>query len=368
MDFSALPALVPRLLFMLALVMVAGCFAGSETALFSLTRVTRERLSRSASANDRYLVGLLSDPRRLIVTVLVGNELINITFSSMAANVFQTLLPKAGEITLIVATTLVAVPMILVFGEIIPKSIALRTAEMWGKIAARPIGAFAVVATPVRLVLATIAQLVMRAFGGGAAAAAPAAIDEAEFKALVDASSEAGTLEAAERRLIHNVFRFGDRTVAEIMTPARKVFSLSFDLPILRLLSEVARQKLSRVPIYRGRKEEVIGILFAKDLVGASMGRLKGRTVKDLLRTPMYVPKTTKCDRLFREFQRKRTHLALVVDEYGRLVGLVTMDDLLTSLFGPIIREELEKEKERARMAGESTPPPPASPGEEGSS
>src|SRR5262249_56798230 len=160
------------------------------------------------------------------------------------------------------------------------------------------------------------------------------AIDEAEFRALVDVGSEEGTLEAAERRLIHNVFAFGDRTVAEIMTPVKKVVSLSYDLPIARLVAEVARAGFSRIPIHRGRKEDIIGILFAKDLVGTSTGRLKGRSVKDLLHPPMYVPKTTKCDRLFREFQRKRTHLALVVDEYGRLVGLGTMGDLLIALFG----------------------------------
>src|SRR5262249_16653849 len=162
------------------------------------------------------------------------------------------------------------------------------------------------------------------------------AIDEAEFRALVDVGSEEGTLEAAERRLIHNVFAFGDRTVAEIVTPVKKVVSLSYDLPIARLVAEVARAGFSRIPIHRGRKEDIIGILFAKDLVGTSTGRLKGRSVKDLLHPPMYVPKTTKCDRLFREFQRKRTHLALVVDEYGRLVGLVTMEDLLIALFAPI--------------------------------
>jgi CBS domain containing-hemolysin-like protein len=135
------------------------------------------------------------------------------------------------------------------------------------------------------------------------------------------------------------------------------------------MVAEVARSGLSRIPIHRGRKEDVIGILFAKDLVGASAGKVKGRTVKDLLRPPMYVPKTTKCDRLFREFQRKRTHLALVVDEYGRLVGLVTMEDLLVELFGPI-REEKERSgatpRPQLRPADESTPPPQATPPPQG--
>ena len=333
------------------LIVLSAFFAGSETALFSLSRVARERLSRSPSSTDRYITALLHDPRRLIATILVGNELINITFSSVAASVVHAVLPSAGDVTLVLATTLVTVPLLLLLGEITPKTVALRTAETWARVAARPIGFFALITAPVRLVLAAIAGAVVRLLGGGSAAPAPRAIDEAEFRALVDAGSAGGTLEAAERRLIHNVFAFGDRVVAEIMTPARKVVSLSFDLPIARLVAEVARAGLSRIPIHRGRREDVIGVLFAKDLVGTSAGRLKGRSVKDLLHPPMYVPKTTKCDRLFREFQRKRTHLALVVDEYGRLVGLVTMEDLLVALFGPI-REEKQ-----------SLPPaPPAAP------
>jgi putative hemolysin len=340
MDLTGLPAMLPRLALMGLLIVLSAFFAGSETALFSLSRVTRERLGRSPSSTDRYVVSLLRDPRRLIATILVGNELINITFSSLAASVVRVVLPAAGEVGLVVASTAVTVPLLLLLGEITPKTVALRTAEGWAKVAARPIGVFALLTAPVRLVVAAIAGGAVRLLGGRSGPEKEKAIDEAEFRALVDVGSEEGTLEAAERRLIHNVFAFGDRVVAEIMTPARKLVSLSFDLPIARLVAEVARSGLSRLPIHRGRKEDIIGILFAKDLVGTSFGRLKGRSVKDLLHPPMYVPKTTKCDRLFREFQRKRTHLALVVDEYGRLVGLVTMEDLLVALFGPIRDEK----------------------------
>ena len=329
-------SLLSRLLAMGALIILSAAFAGSETALFSLSRVARERLARSTASGDRYIVALLNDPRRLIATILVGNELINVTFSSLAATVVQDWLPGAGEVALVFASTGLTVPLLLLIGEITPKTVALRVPERWARVAARPLGFFALVSAPVRGVLATIAGGIVRLLGAGGGPPPPKAIDEAEFRALVDVGQEEGTLEPTERHLIHSVFKFGDRTVAEIMTPARKVVSLSYDLPIARLTAEVARAGLSRIPIHRGRKEDIIGILYAKDLVGTSLGRLKGRSVKDLLHPPMYVPKTTKCDRLFREFQRKRTHLALVVDEYGRLVGLVTMEDLLIALFGTI--------------------------------
>jgi putative hemolysin len=340
MDAAALEGMLPRLVVMLALLLCAGFFAGSETAFFSLSRVQRERLGRSPSANDRYVATLLADSRRLIATLLIGGELTSVVFAALAATAVRDLFPRTGEPLLVLLTTVAAVPLLLVFGEITPKTIALRVAERWSRGAARALGAFTVIATPARVVLGAVASGIGRALGMGAAPSPSSAIGEAEFRALVDAGSAEGELEATERRLIHNVFAFGDKTVAEVMVPATRVISLSYDLPVARLVAEVAKTGLSRIPIHRGRKEEVIGILYAKDLVGWSTGRLKGRTVKDLLRPPMYVPKTTKCDRVFREFQRQRMHLAMVVDEYGRLVGLLTMEDLLVSLFGPMRDEK----------------------------
>lgn len=362
MDLSALGGLVPRILVMVVLLLFAAFFAGSETALFSLSRVQRERLTRSPSSADRYVATLLGNPRRLIATLLVGSEILAVTFAALASTVARAVFPAASDAWLVFVTALFAVPLLLVLGEITPKTIGLRAAESWSRLTARPLGAFTVLVTPLRVVLEAIAGLVSRVFGAEKAEG-PAAIGEAEFRALVDAGSAEGALEATERRLIHNVFAFGDKTVSEIMVPASKVVTLSYDLPILRLVAEVAKTGLSRIPIHRGRKEEVIGILFAKDLVGSSTGRLKGRTVKDLLRPPMYVPKTTKCDRVFREFQRQRMHLAMVVDEYGRLVGLVTMEDLLVSLFGPI-REEKSGVFAVPDGLGGSEPSPPAEDGE----
>jgi putative hemolysin len=144
------------------------------------------------------------------------------------------------------------------------------------------------------------------------------------------------------------------------MTTAEKVFALPYDMPLGRLVERVSAERFSRVPIYKTVRRstktksgtvsirtpkatdswEVVGILLAKDLVGYARGRLEGHTVQDLLHPPLFVPRTTKCDQLFREFQRKRTHVALVVDEYGRLAGLVTMEDLLEELFGEIADEK----------------------------
>jgi putative hemolysin len=359
MDTHALSAIAPILAAMAVLVLLSAFFSGSETSLFSLSRGQREKLARSERSIDRYVANLLTDPKRLIATVLLGNELINITFSSLAASAVEEVFGhKIGPIAITFLTTGITVPLLLLLGEIIPKSIALATPESWARVAGRPLGVFMWVVTPVRLVVAGIAGVVVRILGQKPNPDA-GKLGEAEFKALVDVGSEAGELEAAERRLIHNVFEFADRAVVEIMTPARDVFSLSFELPMSRVVAEVAKSGYSRVPVHRGKqkeKQEIVGVIFAKDLVGWSSGRLAAKTLKDLIRPVSYVPKTSKCAQVFQEFQRHKTHFAMVVDEYGRQVGLVTMEDLLVELFGQLGQEPRGNPRQQRHQPSEVSP------------
>jgi CBS domain containing-hemolysin-like protein len=338
------PFVLERLLAVALLLLGSAFFSGSETALFSLSRVTRETLASRADAGSRRVLELLSRPRRLIVTIILCNELINITSSSLAATVTSHWLPASRELVQVVVATAVMLPLLLLFGEMAPKSLAIRIGERWARAVSGPLKLTAVVVTPVRWVLQGIAGAVVRILGVRPLQP-ELGLKEEEFRALVDVSSAEGELEFSERRLIHNVFEFGETTVGKVMTPADKVFSLPYEMPLGRLVEAVARERYSRVPIYRGSgrkgaRDHVVGIVLAKDLVGYARGQLEGHTIQDLLNPPMFVPRTTKCDRLFREFQRRKTHMALVVDEYGRLIGLVTMEDLLEELFGEIADEK----------------------------
>jgi CBS domain containing-hemolysin-like protein len=350
------PFLVERVLTILALLCASAFFAGSETALFSLSRVVRETLEARSDKGSKRLVTLLAQPRRLIVTIIVCNELINITSSSIAATIVAHQVPYAREALQVTLATAVMLPLILFFGEMTPKSVALRSGERWARLVSWPLAALAFVITPLRLVLQSIASGVL-VLVGVKPMTQEEGLREEEFRALVDVGSEEGELQVAERRLIHNVFEFGDTTVGKVMTPADKVFALPYEMPLGRMVNIIGNERYSRVPIYRQGKArsdgkragaapgqrgamEVVGILLAKDLVGYSWGHLEGHTVQDLLHPVLFVPRTTKCDQLFREFQRKRTHIALVVDEYGRLAGLVTMEDLLEELFGEIADEK----------------------------
>jgi magnesium and cobalt exporter, CNNM family len=350
--------LVERLLAIFALLSASAFFAGSETALFSLSRLAREAMAAREDKAALRVTEMLSHPRRLIVTIIVCNELINIANSSLAATLIARLFPQTRQLGQVLIATAVMLPLILFFGEMAPKSVALRLGERWAKAIAWPLKALAWAITPVRVVVQSLASGVLAAFGARPMTREEG-LREEEFRALVDVGSEVGELQVAERRLIHNVFEFGDTTVGKVMTPADKVFALPYEMPLGRMVEAIANTRYSRVPVYRsGRQDkartssdgkrgatargamEVVGILLAKDLVGYAWGALEGHTVQDLLHPVLFVPRTTKCDQLFREFQRKRTHVALVVDEYGRLAGLVTMEDLLEELFGEIADEK----------------------------
>ncbi len=356
---------VERLSAIAALIIAAAFFAGSETALFSLSRATRGALGGSGGRAARRLTLMLAHPRRLIVSIIVCNELINIANSSVAATVTAYLAPGLGQAAQVALTTAVMLPIILFFGEMLPKSVALRLNVRWARWVSWLLAALTLVIAPVRVLLQTIATGVLTVVGARPMTREEG-LREEEFRALVDVGSEEGELQVAERRLIHNVFEFGDTTVGKVMTPAEKVFALPYEMPLSRMVEAIAAERYSRVPIYKsqrgdgkrlGRAEptptggrtappgargamEVVGILLAKDLSGYAWGALEGHTVQDLLHPVLFVPRTTKCDQLFREFQRKRTHVALVVDEYGRLAGLVTMEDLLEELFGEIADEK----------------------------
>jgi putative hemolysin len=347
--------LVERLIAIFALLAASAFFAGSETALFSLSRLQRDAMATREDRTSVRLTAMLARPRRLIVSIIVCNELINIANSSLAATVTAHLAPGVRELGQVILATAFMLPLILFFGEITPKSVALRSGERWARVIALPLSLLAWVIAPVRWLLQTIASGVLTLVGARSMTREEG-LREEEFRALVDVGSEEGELQVAERRLIHNVFEFGDTTVGKVMTPADKVFALPYEMPLGRMVEAISAERYSRVPIYKTPKAaraersdgkrpargamEVVGILLAKDLSGYHWGALEGHTVQDLLHPVLFVPRTTKCDQLFREFQRKRTHVALVVDEYGRLAGLVTMEDLLEELFGEIADEK----------------------------
>ncbi len=320
-------------------VLIAGFCSGTEVALFSLRRVDREQLARSEASADRRIVALLERPRRLIATVLIGNE----ACAAVLAVIALQLVKRYSSIESVWLCALVALavtlPVFVLIAEVTAKTLAAKAPLAWARTASGPLVLLTAIVTPVRVLVNLLAEVFLRPLGASARTRPARDLSEQEFKSLVDAGSARGEVDARERRLIHRVFEFSDKNVGQVMTPRDRIFGLSYDLPTHRLVKELAARGFSRVPIYQKSLDNVRGILNAKDLVRAAAGQLAQKPLNELLHEPLFVPRTTPVKRLFLTFKQKKVHMAVVVSEYGKVLGLVTMDDLLAQIFG-VIRDE----------------------------
>ncbi len=320
----------------LACLAISAFCAGSEVALFSIRRVEREQLAQSKSFADQRIAASLDRPRQLTATVRIGREASN---SVLAVLAFAVLYRWYNEWTAFWLAIAVALPLIVLVTEITAKTVTGKSPRWWARLSVLPLSAFALLVTPVRLVVQGLTSLLLGPFGVATRPRPPGDISEAEFRTLVDAGSAQGQVDARERRLIHRVFEFNDKNVGQVMTPRERIFALSYDLPAQRLVKELAARGFSRVPIYQKSLDNVRGILNAKDLVRTTAGQPLGRPLGELLHEPLFVPRTTPVKRLFLTFKQKKVHMAIVVSEYGKVLGLVTMDDLLSQIFG-VLRDE----------------------------
>lgn len=329
--------------------------SGSEVALFSLRRVDREQLARSTSLFDRRIVTMLERPRRLIATVLIGN----VTFNSFLAMIVLGMVARYCDVGIWACggiTLAITLPLIVLFAEVTSKTLAAKAPLSWSRVSAFPLALLMLLVTPVRLVVQAITTVILAPLGDAARTRGPRDLSEEEFRTLVDAGSAQGQVDARERRLIHRVFEFSDKNVGQVMTPRDRMFALNYDLPVARLLKEIAARGFSRVPIYQKSLDNIRGIVNAKDLVKVTAGQPLGRPLGDLLHEPLFVPRTTPVKRLFLTFKQKKRHMAIVVSEYGKVLGLVTMDDLLAQIFGQLRDERAELQNSAPNRQRARTP------------
>ena len=325
-------SVLPRILAFIVLMALSAFFSGSEVALFSLRKSRLDQLKAKGVAGAEVASSLLARPRRLIITILIGNETVNLAASAIVASL---VIHWLGEDSKWVAV-LIMTPLLMIFGEITPKSVALRRPEWTSQWVARPLAAFAVVATPLRWLFRNLSEWIIRGLGGGRQMA-DNILSEDEFRILVDMGHEVGELEDQERKLIHNIFEFGDTLVSEIMIPRPDIFLLSYHMALPEIIEAIRANPHSRIPVYRNQPGNITGILYTKDLLHLLRGRPSPASgVRLPLREPYFVPPSKKVSDLFHDFKRKKTHIALVVDEFGDLAGLVTLDDVLEEVFGDL--------------------------------
>jgi putative hemolysin len=319
------------------LLLLSGFFSGSETALFSIGKVAHARLQQSELSIEKIIADLLERPRDLLVGVLLGNELTNVALSIVGATITSAWFAEYSLGQRAFLSAIIVIPILLVFGEITPKTLASKRPEIGARIVARPIRLFLNMTGPLIVILRRLTGfIVQRIAGKRSAEEADTTIDENEFRTLIEVGEQEGVLEAQEHQLIKNVLDFGDMSVADIMQPWDRVFSLEDKVPIEQAIQLVSGQPHSRIPIWRRDQRNVLGVLLAKDLLAIRWGIRRPRSLRHLRRDPLFTLARRPAADLLEEFRSARTHMAIVVNQAGQAIGFCTMEDLLEELFGPI--------------------------------
>jgi len=328
---------------LLALLLVCSAFfSGSESALFSLDGYALEQLDEEKRPADRAIRALLRKPRKLLATLLLGNEFINITISTVGLGVLITLQRGGYDWVQPWMNIVVITPLLLIFGEIAPKAIAVRAGLGWARIVAVPLRMFEIVIYPFRELLGLIATLLLTPFNATGDDPLPDAMEEAQFKALVDLGEEQGVLGADEAELIHRVFDLTDTPVSRVMTRRSNVVAVSLNSSLAEILEVVRDKRLARLPVYVDDVSKTRGILLTKDLLrfASQQDSLDTRELEAAIKPAYFVPPGKTCGTLLQEFQQERGHMAIVLDEDGEMLGIVTMQDLLDELFEPVSPNE----------------------------
>jgi CBS domain containing-hemolysin-like protein len=317
--------------------------SGAETAFFALRRVDFLKWKESGSRRGQVIERMLATPGKLITTIFIINEFTNVSISSLVAVLLIPLSSRYGALLSLAVGTF----LILILGDLVPKCLAWPKARSFSLVAAEPVRFFSRVLAPVRFLMEKAAAGIVFVLGGGAPAETSRELSEREFRALVDVGEESGTLDAGEKELIHNIFEMTDQRAGEIMTPLADVFMVPRMLPYAELLDRFHRYRRSRIPVYEGERQNVVGVLYFKDLL-RPMAEGADVAWESFLKPPYVIPASKKLPLLLREFQKLKVHLALVVDEFGEIVGIVTLEDVLEELFGEIREEHDREEKEIA--------------------
>ena len=277
------------------------------------------------------MLKLLERPTRTIVTILIGNELVNVTAAVTGTSLVTYLLGPSKAWLVI----LVMLPLILIFGELTPKMAAVAQAEEVSCRVARPLQLFALLITPLRNLLTRVVDFCLSRLGVSTTLS-PSGISEEEFKVILDVGRREGIVEPIEQEMIERVLGFGSRSVRQVMTPRSAMFCLDVNLSFREALEQVKKAAFSWIPVYQETIDRIVGILHAKDLLRVKAEGTLPPTLSSLLHPPFFVPETKRVDTLLKELQRRRQHLAIVVDEYGGTAGLVTLEDLLEEVVGEI--------------------------------
>jgi len=321
-----------QIAFLIILLLFSGFFSSAETALFSISQTKARHLAKDSGRTAELICEMKEDPHRLLTTILIGNNVVNVGAAALATSLTIGVFPDYA----VGIATGVMTFLILVFGEVFPKSIATRNNVLIARMAIYPIYWLSILFYPILLFLNFIPYLT------GKIKKSPKVTEE-ELMTIVEAVEEEGQIKEEEKELIHNIFEFDDTNASEIMTPRGDMFFIDADEPLD--LRAILASGYTRIPVIEGDIDHVIGIINLKDLYSHSVTSEGPVDVRQIMRTPYFVPEHKKLDKLLQQFKKRRNHMAVVVDEHGGVSGLITLEDALEEIVGDI-SDETDKEEQ----------------------
>ncbi|MCX7904792.1 MAG: hemolysin family protein [Caloramator sp.] len=340
------------------LILINGFFAASEIAIIS---INRNRISMQAQEGDKkalLIQKLFKEPSKFLATIQVGITLTGFLASASAAVSISTYfsqylkrlnIPFSDQISLLLVTLFISY-ITLVLGELLPKRLALQNPE---KIAFSIIGTIVFISkitAPFVKILTISTNFFAKLFGVGATYEEEK-VTEDEIRMMIDVGEENGVLNETEKEMIDGIFEFDDTLAKEVMTPRTAVFAIDINSPLEEIIHQIIEEQYSRIPVYDGDIDNIVGILYMKDLfVEMASKRLDEISIKELLRPAYFVPDTKKIDRLFRELQASKNHMAILIDEYGGVSGIITIEDLIEEIVGNIADEYDEDVKDFQKL------------------
>ena len=316
------------IIILVILFLFSGFFSSAEAALLSLTDLHLHKMEQDRYPFFDHVVKLLSNPQRLLITIVTSNEVVNISISILAASFFIGLFGANGQWVSILFTTVV----LLIAGEAIPKTFGVTYPMQLSTMVSPLLSIISKLEYPVVVGLEKASGLMLKRYGPHRGMDAEALMEN-EFKTIIDACSREGVVDESQRELITTIFELGDRPVTDIMIPRVDMFCLPLDMPMEDILRSIAQARQERVPIYTQDRDDIIGILFARDLLNYVWRGKRPDNLRKLLVRPFFVPEEKTIHGLLHDFQINFSQIAIVVDEYGGVSGVVTLEHILEHLF-----------------------------------
>jgi len=331
-------------------IIFSGFFSSSETALTSLNELKVKHLLQEKGEKAKDLELWLMHPNKVLNTILIGNNIVNILGSVVAAEVSNKIF---GSNAIAIATGIMTF-LVLIFGEIAPKTFAKHNAESLALFIIKILKIFYFLFYPISFALNKLVKMIIKLSGGSVENSGPR-ITEDEIEFLISVGEKEGILENQKKEMLHNIFEISDTLAKEVMIPRTDLVAIKYGTDINEILDILAKTEYSRIPVYEGKMDNILGILYVKDLLKYVSKDIQQLDIKTILRKPYFVPSTKRIDDLLREFQLHRIHFAIVVDEYGGVDGIVTLEDILEEIVGEI-RDEYDKdEKDEIIQVDENT-------------